>query len=121
MTFWRRHWFLVGLGIVSICGFVAPGGGTALRHTGWALPALTALSLFLSGLTLETAELREGIEARGLALGLSSTYLVAPLLAVGLVRLWGPADGPPGSEGYFFFEAMVLACAATIIIASKKK
>jgi solute carrier family 10 (sodium/bile acid cotransporter), member 7 len=118
MTLWRRHWFLVGLGIVSICGFVMPGGGMTLRHTGWALPALTALSLFLSGLTLETAELREGIEARGLALGLSSTYLVAPLLAVGFVRLWGPADGTPGSEGYFFFEAMMIVAAQASTIAS---
>jgi sodium/bile acid cotransporter 7 len=118
MAFWRRHWFLVGLGLVAVGGFVMPEGGMALRKTGWALPALTALSLFLSGLTLETAGLREGTDARGLALGLSSTYLAAPLLAVGFVRLWGPGNGGPGSEGYFFFEAMMIVAAQASTIAS---
>ncbi|HUE38397.1 MAG TPA: bile acid:sodium symporter [Candidatus Binatia bacterium] len=118
MAFWRRHWFLVGLGAVGLAGFAAPGAGAALRSTGWALPVLTATSLFLSGLTLETAGLREGLDARGLALGLSSTYLVAPILAIGFVHVWGPRNAGFGSDGYFFFEASMIVAAQASTIAS---
>ena len=65
MTFWQRHWFLIGLAMVAGAGLVAPEGGVALRHTGWALPALTATSLFLSGLSLEAVGLREGADLFG--------------------------------------------------------
>ncbi|HSD11186.1 MAG TPA: bile acid:sodium symporter [Candidatus Binatia bacterium] len=118
MALWRRHWFLVGLALVSAGAFAFPEAGAALRRTGWALPLLTATSLFLSGFTLETAGLREGADVRGLALGLSSTYVVAPVLAIVLVRLWGPADAGAGSEGYFFFEAMMIVAAQASTIAS---
>ena len=118
MVSWRRHWFLVGLALVSVGAFAFPEGGTALRGTGWALPLLTATSLFLSGITLETAGLREGADVRGIALGLSSTYVVAPVLAIVFVRLWGPANDGAGSEGYFFFEAMMIVAAQASTIAS---
>jgi predicted Na+-dependent transporter len=118
MAFWRRHWFLVGLGLVAVAGFFLPQPGAGLRRTGWALPLLTATSLFLSGLTLETSGLREGLDARGLALGLASTYLVAPVLAIGFVRLWGPRSAGVGSDGYFFFEAMMIVAAQASTIAS---
>jgi solute carrier family 10 (sodium/bile acid cotransporter), member 7 len=118
MAFWRRHWFLVGLALVSAAAFALPEGGAALRRTGWALPMLTATSLFLSGITLETTGLREGADVLGLALGLSSTYVVAPVLAIFFVRLWGPTNGGAGSEGYFFFEAMMIVAAQASTIAS---
>jgi solute carrier family 10 (sodium/bile acid cotransporter), member 7 len=118
MVSWRRHWFLVGLALVSVVAVAFPEGGAALRGTGWALPVLTATSLFLSGVTLETAGLREGADVRGVALGLSSTYVVAPVLAIVFVRLWGPANDGAGSEGYFFFEAMMIVAAQASTIAS---
>ncbi len=117
-AFWLRHWFLVGLAAVIVAAFAFPAGGAAIRQAPLALPLLTATSLFLSGITLETAGLREGADIRGLALGLSSTYLMAPALAMVLVRLIGPADGGAGSEGYHFFEAMMIVAAQASTIAS---
>lgn len=116
--FWRRHWFLVGLGLVGIAAVIAPEGGTALRQAGFVLPAMTAASLFLSGVSLETAGLREGADGRGWLLGVSSTYLVAPTLAVGFAQLWGPRSGGVGTEGYFFYEAMMIVAAQASTIAS---
>jgi len=116
--FCRRHWFLIGLAAVVVAAFAFPAGGAAIRQTPLALPLLTATSLFLSGITLETAGLREGADVRGLVLGLSSTYLVAPLLAMVLVRFLGPPDGGVGSEGYHFFEAMMIVAAQASTIAS---
>jgi sodium/bile acid cotransporter 7 len=117
-AFWRRHWFLIGLAAVVAVALAFPAGGAAIRQAPLALPLLTATSLFLSGITLETAGLREGADIRGLALGLSSTYLVAPLLALVLVRMLGPPDGGAGSEGYHFFEAMMIVAAQASTIAS---
>ncbi|MBI2963244.1 MAG: bile acid:sodium symporter [Deltaproteobacteria bacterium] len=117
-AFWRRHWFLVGLGGVAVAAVAAPAGGVALRQAGFVLPAMTAASLFLSGVSLETAGLREGADKRGWLLGVSSTYLVAPALAVAFVRLWGPENGGAGSEGYLFFEAMMIVAAQAGTIAS---
>lgn len=117
-AFWRRHWFLVGLGVVGVAAVAAPGGGVALRRAGFVLPAMTAASLFLSGVSLETAGLREGADKRGWLLGVSSTYLVAPALAVVFVGLWGPRSGGAGTEGYFFFEAMMIVAAQAGTIAS---
>jgi solute carrier family 10 (sodium/bile acid cotransporter), member 7 len=117
-TFWRRHWFLVGLAAVCAAAIAFPAGGIAVRQAPLALPLLTATSLFLSSVTLETAGLREGADVRGLALGLSSNYLVAPLLAVALVRLFGPEETGAGSEGYQFFEAMMIVAAQAGTIAS---
>jgi sodium/bile acid cotransporter 7 len=81
-------------------------------------PALTASSLFLSAVSLETAGLREGADWRGWLLGVSSTYLVAPVFAVAFVHLWGPHSGGAGTEGYFFFEAMMIVAAQAGTIAS---
>jgi sodium/bile acid cotransporter 7 len=117
-TFWRRHRFLVGLVAVIVAAFAFPAGGAAIRQAPLALPLLTATSLFLSSVTLETAGLREGADVRGLALGLASTYVVAPLLAIALVRVLGPQDGGGRSEGYYFFEAMMIVAAQAGTIAS---
>jgi solute carrier family 10 (sodium/bile acid cotransporter), member 7 len=115
----RRHWFLIGLALVAVSGFLAPGLGVAIRHAGYVLPVMTATALFLSGVTLETAGLREGADLRGLLLGVSSTYLVAPALAVAFSHLWGPAHaGEVGTDGYFFFEAMMIVGAQAGTIAS---
>jgi len=116
--FWRRHWFLVGLATVATLGLLAPAGGVALRQTAFALPLLTATSLFLSGLTLETRGLLKGVELRGVALGLASIYVVAPLVAILLARVFGPPIEGPGSEGHFFFEAMMIVAAQASTIAS---
>jgi sodium/bile acid cotransporter 7 len=116
--FWRRHWFLVGLALVAVAGFAAPSAGVALRETRFALPLLTAASLFLSGVTLETRGIGRGLEFRGLALGLASIYLVAPLAAAALAHLLGPPLGAPGSEGRYFFEAMMIVAAQATTIAS---
>jgi len=115
---WRRHWFLVALAFVAVAGLVAPSAGVALRETRFALPLLTAASLFLSGVTLETRGIGRGLEVRGLALGLASIYLVAPLAAAVLARLLGPPLGAPGSEGRYFFEAMMIVAAQATTIAS---
>ncbi|MGH7897179.1 MAG: bile acid:sodium symporter, partial [Candidatus Binatia bacterium] len=106
------------LAVVIIAGVLFPEGGMSLRKSGVALPLLTAASLFISGLVLETAGLREGADTRGLLLGLSSIYVAAPFFAWILVRLFGPPNGGPGSEGYFFFEAMMIVAAQAGTIAS---
>ena len=118
MPFLRRHWFLVGLAAVACAGIFVPGGGLVLRETGWALPVLTATSLFLSGLPLETAGIREGADLRGLGVGVASTFGLAPVLAVAFARIWGPASAGAGSEGYFFYEAMMIVAAQASTIAS---
>jgi sodium/bile acid cotransporter 7 len=114
----RPHWFLIGLALAVASGAVAPGLGTAIRENGTWLPLLTAFSLFLSAVGLETAGLHEGADPRGVLLGISSTYVVAPLLAIGFARLWGPPQAGPGSEGAFFFEAMMIVAAQAGTIAS---
>lgn len=118
MIWLKRNWFLIGLTAVILAAGVFPEGGLRLRASGLALPLLTATSLFISSLSLETAGLREGADVRGVLLGLSSIYVVAPLLGCGLARLLGPADGGPGTEGYFFFEAMMIVAAQAGTIAS---
>ena len=117
-VFWRRHWFVFCLAIVAVAGFLAPEAGVALRSAGFALPLLTAFSLFLSGLVLDTAGLRKDVEPRGVALGLVSIYVVAPLLAIVLSRAIGPPIRGPDSEGHFFFEAMMIVAAQASTIAS---
>jgi len=110
-VFWRRHWFLVCLAVVAVAGLVAPGAGVAIRQAGFALPLLTATSLFLSGLTLETEGLLKGVELRGVALGLASVFVVAPLAAILLSRAFG-------ADERFFFEAMMIVAAQASTIAS---
>jgi predicted Na+-dependent transporter len=113
----RRHWFLAGLALVVTAGLVFPAGGVRLREIGF-LPVLTAVSLFISGLSLDTSRLAEGVDARGVVLGLASTYLVAPALAYPLALAGGPPVGGPESEGYRFLEAMMIVAAQAGTIAS---
>ncbi len=117
-SFFRRHWFLFGIATVAVLGFAMPGPGTALRASGWVLPLMTATSLFLSAVGLDISGLRSGADLRGIAVGVSSTYVVAPLLAVVLVHVLGPTPAGPGSEGAYFFEAMMIVAAQAGTIAS---
>ena len=115
----RHHWFLIGLALAVSSGIVVPALGTAIREHGPLLPLLTATSLFLSGVGLETKGLREGADPRGVLLGISSTYVVAPALAVLFAGFWGPSRlGGAGTDGYFFFEAMMIVAAQAGTIAS---
>ena len=113
----RRHWFLFALGVVAVGGFGAPGLGVAIRETHGALPVLTAASLFLSGLTLETEALASGLEVRGVALGLVSIFVVAPAAAFAIARVAASSLGG-SAEGRFFVEAMMIVAAQATTIAS---
>ncbi len=114
----RRHWFLVGLAVCVAMGIAFPAGGSRLREIPGFLPALTAVSLFISGLSLDTSRLTEGADWRGVLLGLSSTYVVAPAVAYGLVLGGGPPMGGAESEGYRFLEAMMIVASQAGTIAS---
>ena len=117
--FWGRYWFLIALVIVVCAGISCPAGGQALRRAGFVLPLLTASTLFISGLSLETSRLRFSAAGLGaLGVGLGSIYGVAPIAAWFLALGIGPTVGGPDSEGYLFLEAVMIAAAQAGTIAS---
>ena len=119
MSFWSRYWFLIALSAIVPAGILLPEGGQALRRAEIVLPLLTATTLFLSGLSLETAHLRPSLaQGRALGLGLGTTYVVAPALAWVIALSLGPRVEGPGSDGHLFLEAVMIAAAQASTIAS---
>jgi sodium/bile acid cotransporter 7 len=115
----RENWFLLALAAAVAAGLFYPEGGRMLRAAPGLLMALTAASLFFSGLSLDLSELRNANDVRAVALALTATYVVAPLAALAL----GLACGPPGaqtadSDGYRFVESMMILGSQAGTIAS---
>lgn len=118
-TFLSRYWFLLAIGAVVIAGVAFPEGGRALRATPGFLASCTAGAIFASaaGIGL-THVLEAAADRRSLALGIGSTYVVAPLLAAAWALLLGPPIDGPGSGGHFFYEGVMIAAAQAGTIAS---
>jgi len=118
-AFFARHWFLAGMAIAIAMGVLAPAGGRVLREAGWVMPALVAATLLVSGFTLDTSRLAtQAGNVRAIIVALSSTYLIAPVAAYGLARVFGPSPGGPDSDGARFLEATMIAAAQAGTLAS---
>jgi sodium/bile acid cotransporter 7 len=116
--FLKRFWFLIALGLIMALAANFPRGGEAVRRAEGVLPLLVSTTLFISGFTLRTAHfLEQATRWRPLLLGLSATYLAAPLLGYGLARLFGPSplSDPTGAH---FLQAVMLAAAQAGTLAS---
>lgn len=111
-----RLWFPAALFALVPFALAFPEGGTLLRETPGALDALVAATLFLSSFGLDPRHLRRQLgEGRPLGLSLGATYLVAPLLGVGLARLLAPSDQAASRA---FFEAVMIAATQGSTLAS---
>ncbi len=111
----RRYWFLTLLVLLLPIGTLWPAGGNALREVDWAIPIFVATTLAISGFLLDTSRLvRQATNLRAIGLALGSTYLVAPILAFGLARVFGPSGG----ESAAFTQGMMLVAAQAGTLAS---
>ena len=116
MSILRKYWFLIGLALAILLGHAWPEGGAALRRTPGAMSFCIATILFLSGLLLELRELaRQALNLRALSLALGITYVLGPLLGLGLARALSPGEGPLGIQ---FTEAVLLAATQASTLAS---
>jgi sodium/bile acid cotransporter 7 len=109
--FLRRYWFLILMAVVIPIGGAYPEGGRWIRNTPLLIKSLVAITLGISGFTLDTSRLlRQAINVRAILLTLGATYVLTPLLAWGLAALWAPAE--PEGEQFFHLGMMILAAQA---------
>jgi BASS family bile acid:Na+ symporter len=95
-----------------LVGTLFPQGGAAIRQAGWGIPLMVAAVLLISGYTLELGHaVRQATNARALFLGLATTYVVAPIIAYPLARLYGPPVGDAESTGFHFLQAVMIMAA----------
>lgn len=85
-AWWRKNWFVAGLGAAVLLAFVAPGPGSP---SGWLNPGITtkagvALIFFFQGLSMNLGELRSGIASWRLHLFVQIFVFVA-FPAIGLL------------------------------------
>lgn len=114
-----RYWFLAAITLVAVGGLVFPEGGERLRATALFLPFLTAGAIFTSAAGIGLTHVVEAASERtAIALGIGSTYVAAPVLAAGFAWALGPPVSGAGSEGHFFYEAVMIAAAQAGTIAS---
>ena len=99
-SFFKRHWFLLGMAAALAAGYLLPQGGQSLRESSFAIPLLVAVVLGISGFTLDTSRLlAQAKNLWAVLLTLATTYAVAPLAAYALAKAWGAEISGPGSDG----------------------
>ncbi len=105
----KPDWFLIGMVLATGLAWALPGPGAA---GGWLHPELltkagVALLFFLHGLALSFAALRAGVlNWRLHSVVQLCTYLLFPLLGVGLTALLAGRVAPELSLGVFFLCAL---------------
>ncbi len=118
-SFFKRHWFLLGMAAAVVGGYLLPQGGQSLRESGLAIPLLVAVVLGISGFTLDTSRLLDQTKNLwAILLTLATTYAVAPVAAYALAKAWGPEITGAESAGAFFLEAMMILAAQAGTLAS---
>ncbi|MEM7230530.1 MAG: bile acid:sodium symporter [Planctomycetota bacterium] len=118
---WKRYWFLISLFAIIPVGLAWPEGSDHIKELGL-LPYLVGCMLLISGFTLDTSRLvSQSLNWKALTLGLSSTYIVAPLFAYGIARVTAPgglSNLQPGTDAYLYVEAIMIAAAQSGTLAS---
>lgn len=105
----KLDWFLTGMVFATILAWAFPGPGAA---GGWMHPEIVtkagvALIFFLHGLTLSFAALRAGVLNWRLHVFVQTcTYLLFPVLGLGLNALIGGRVSPELALGLFFLCAL---------------
>ena len=108
-AFLSRYWFLTLLVLMIPVGLWLPGGGMAIKDTGWVTPVLVGVMMGISGFTLNTGKLRSQAANLGaIGLVLLSTYGIAPLVAYGLAIGLQPED-----SAHFLTAVMIMAAQAS--------
>jgi len=105
----KFDWFLTGMVLATILAWALPGPGAA---GGWMHPEIVtkagvALIFFLHGLTLSFAALRAGVLNWRLHVFVQAcTYVLFPVLGLGLNALIGARVSPELALGLFFLCAL---------------
>jgi sodium/bile acid cotransporter 7 len=105
----KIDWFLTAMVLATILAwaFPAPGATGGWMHPEIVTKAGVALIFFLHGLTLSFAALRAGVLNWRLHVFVqASTYVLFPLLGLGLNALLGPRVSPELALGLFFLCAL---------------
>ena len=98
-------------------GMTIPEGGPFVRDSLTA-PFVVAV-LFLSGYTLDLSNfLRQARNFRAIALSLTSTFIVAPVVAYGAVSVWGPAADGTSTSREFLEAIMIVAAQGGTLVAA---
>jgi len=92
-NFWRKHWFFAGVGVNILLALLLPDE-TFIGNKKVILDFLRAASRYLiaftfvaSGVRLETSSLLSEIKnAKGILLGMTAVFIVAPAVALGLSK-----------------------------------
>ncbi len=116
-TFLQRYWFLLALFCVIPLGLAWPAGGLWIKQSGWVTPLLVATVLGISGFMADTrAMLRQATNWRAILMVFASVYVVAPLAAWQLAKVFG--SGLPDAASAHFLEAMLIMAAQASTMAS---
>ncbi len=115
--FLSLYWFLILLVVAIILGTLAPNAAHVVRSSGFVIPTLVGVTLFISGFTLDTGRLiQQATNFRAIALATTATYLVAPLAAYLLAGLWAPASVEKSQ--HFLPALMIMAAQASTLATS---
>lgn len=120
--FLRKHWFLVGLLLVTLLGLVwpEPGRDGGWLMTRWTAPLAVAVIFFFNGMILPLATLRKDVGRWSLHLFSQSwLFVVSPLVMGLLIMLF--ASGLPWAwkTGLLFF-AMLPCAVSTVVVYTQR-
>ena len=106
--FIKRYWFLTALIVLIPIGMTWPELGKQIKESGHVIPILVGIMLGIAGFTMDTSKLvQQASNFRAVFPVLASTYVLAPLAAFGLARVFAPADEP-----HFTTAMMIMATQA---------
>lgn len=120
----KPDWFMPAMALAVLLAWVAPGPGAA---GGWMQPALltkvgVALLFFLHGVALSFVALRAGIMNWRLHLMIQGcTYLLFPLLGLGINAALGAHVAPEIKLGIFFLCALPSTVATSVAMTAEAK
>ncbi|MBS0632356.1 MAG: bile acid:sodium symporter [Verrucomicrobia bacterium] len=120
----KFDWFLCGLVLATVLAWLAPGPGAA---GGWMHPELLtkggiALIFFLHGLALSFAALKAGSLRWPLHLLVqASTFLLFPLIGLGVIALLGDRMGPDLKLGFFYLCALPSTVSSSVAMTAAAK
>ena len=115
--FIKRYWFLAALIILIPIGMTWPGPGNIIKTNGYVIPVLVGIMLGIAGFTMDTSKLVEqSTNFRAVFPVLASTYILAPLAAFGLARVFAPADEPHFTTAMMIMAAQAGSLASAIAL-----
>ncbi len=115
----KRDWFLIGMALATLLAWLFPEPGAA---GGWMQPEVltkagVALIFFLHGAALSSASLKEGtLRWRLHVVVQASTFLLFPLLGLGLIALLGDAVSAELKLGLFFLCALPSTVSSSVAL-----